>query len=124
VFVLCAHFFVFVYRSPVQGVLPIILDLVTELKQKISWRWPRPEIGCRAWTVFSYNRWVEGGPGDSHIQKMLLLSEVKEKKRYTAKSALDLDGLILQTFATYAQWLTLRSPSLLNKKSIACECQA
>jgi hypothetical protein len=34
--------------SPVQGVLPTVLDLVTEAKQKISWRRPRPELGCRA----------------------------------------------------------------------------
>jgi hypothetical protein len=31
--------------SPVQGVLPIVLDLVTELKWRVSWRRPRPKIG-------------------------------------------------------------------------------
>jgi hypothetical protein len=34
--------------SPVQGVLPTVLDLVTEVKRKVSWRRPRPELGCRA----------------------------------------------------------------------------
>jgi hypothetical protein len=34
--------------SPVQGVLPLVLDLVTEVKRKVSWRRPRPEWGCRA----------------------------------------------------------------------------
>jgi hypothetical protein len=33
--------------SPVQGVLPTVLDLVTEVKRKVSWRRPRPELGCR-----------------------------------------------------------------------------
>jgi hypothetical protein len=33
---------------PVQGVLPTILDLVNEVKRKVSWRRPRPELGCRA----------------------------------------------------------------------------
>jgi hypothetical protein len=31
--------------SPVQGVLLTVLDLVTEMKRKVSWRRPRPEIG-------------------------------------------------------------------------------
>jgi hypothetical protein len=37
VFVLCVRFSVFGYRyrSPVQGVLPTVLDLVTEVKQKV-----------------------------------------------------------------------------------------
>jgi hypothetical protein len=34
--------------SPVQGVLPTVLDLVTEVKRKVSWRRPRTELGCRA----------------------------------------------------------------------------
>jgi hypothetical protein len=34
--------------SPVQGVLPTVLDLVTEVKWKVSWRWPRPELDCSA----------------------------------------------------------------------------
>jgi hypothetical protein len=34
--------------SPVQEVLPTVLDLVTEMKRKVSWRWPRAEFGCRA----------------------------------------------------------------------------
>jgi hypothetical protein len=34
--------------SPVQGVLPTLLDLVTEVNRKVSWRRPRPELGCRA----------------------------------------------------------------------------
>jgi hypothetical protein len=34
--------------SPVQGVLPTVLDLVTEVKWKISWRRPRTELDCRA----------------------------------------------------------------------------
>jgi hypothetical protein len=34
--------------SPVQGVLPTDLDLVTEVKRKVSWRRPGPELGCRA----------------------------------------------------------------------------
>jgi hypothetical protein len=34
--------------SPVQGVLPTVLDLVTEVKRKDSWRRPRPKLGCRA----------------------------------------------------------------------------
>jgi hypothetical protein len=34
--------------SPVQGVVPTVLDLVTEVKRKFSWRRPRPELGCRA----------------------------------------------------------------------------
>jgi hypothetical protein len=34
--------------SPIQGVLPTVLDLVTEVKWKVSWRWPRPELGCKA----------------------------------------------------------------------------
>jgi hypothetical protein len=33
--------------SPVQGVLPAVLDLVTEVKRKVSWRRPRPELDCR-----------------------------------------------------------------------------
>jgi hypothetical protein len=33
---------------PVQGVLPTVIDLVTEVKRKVSWRRPRPELGCRA----------------------------------------------------------------------------
>jgi hypothetical protein len=33
--------------SPVQGLLTV-LDLVTEVKRKVPWRWPRPELGCRA----------------------------------------------------------------------------
>jgi hypothetical protein len=28
--------------------LPTVLDVVTEVKQKVSWRRPRPELGCRA----------------------------------------------------------------------------
>jgi hypothetical protein len=31
--------------SPVQGVQPTVLDLVTEMKRKVSWRRPRPKIG-------------------------------------------------------------------------------
>jgi hypothetical protein len=34
--------------SPVQGVLPTVLGLVTELKRKVSCRRPRPELGCSA----------------------------------------------------------------------------
>jgi hypothetical protein len=34
--------------SPVQGVLPTVLYLVTEVKRKVLWRRPRPELGCRA----------------------------------------------------------------------------
>jgi hypothetical protein len=34
--------------SPVQGVLPTVLDLATEMKGKVSWRRPRPELGSRA----------------------------------------------------------------------------
>jgi hypothetical protein len=34
--------------SPVQGVLPTVLDLVTEVKQKVSWRRPVLELVCRA----------------------------------------------------------------------------
>jgi hypothetical protein len=34
--------------SPVQGVLLTVLDLVTEVKRKVSWRRPRPKLGCRA----------------------------------------------------------------------------
>jgi hypothetical protein len=34
--------------SPVQGVLQTVLDLVTEVKRKVSWRRPRAELGCRA----------------------------------------------------------------------------
>jgi hypothetical protein len=34
--------------SPAQGVLPTVQDLVTEVKRKVSWRRPRPELGCRA----------------------------------------------------------------------------
>jgi hypothetical protein len=34
--------------SPVKGVLPTVLDLVTEVKRTVSWSWPRPELGCRA----------------------------------------------------------------------------
>jgi hypothetical protein len=35
--------------SPIQGVLLTVLDLVTEVKRKVSWRWPRPELGyCAA----------------------------------------------------------------------------
>jgi hypothetical protein len=30
------------------GVLPTALDLVTEVKRKVSWRRPRPELGCAA----------------------------------------------------------------------------
>jgi hypothetical protein len=30
---------------PIQGVQPTVLDLVTEMKWKISWRRPRPKIG-------------------------------------------------------------------------------
>jgi hypothetical protein len=33
--------------SHVQGVLLTVLDLVTEVKLKVSWRRPRPELGCR-----------------------------------------------------------------------------
>jgi hypothetical protein len=33
--------------SPVQGVLPTVLDLVTEVKRKVSWRRPRPELDCK-----------------------------------------------------------------------------
>jgi hypothetical protein len=31
--------------SPIQGVLLTVLDLVTEMKRKVSWRRPRPKIG-------------------------------------------------------------------------------
>jgi hypothetical protein len=34
--------------SPVQGVLPTLLVLITEVKRKVSWRRPGPELGCRA----------------------------------------------------------------------------
>jgi hypothetical protein len=34
--------------SPVQGVLLTVLDLVNEIKRKVSWRRPRPKIGGRA----------------------------------------------------------------------------
>jgi hypothetical protein len=34
--------------SPVEWVLPTFLDLVTEVKRKVSWRRPRPKLGCRA----------------------------------------------------------------------------
>jgi hypothetical protein len=34
--------------SPAQGVLPPVLDLVTEGKRKVSWRRPRPKLGCTA----------------------------------------------------------------------------
>jgi hypothetical protein len=42
--------------SPVQGVQPTVLDLVTEVKRKVSWRRPRSELGCRA----------RGGGEDEH----------------------------------------------------------
>jgi hypothetical protein len=50
VFALCVRFSVFVSTSwsSVQGVLPTVLDLVIEVKRKVSWRRPRPELGCRA----------------------------------------------------------------------------
>jgi hypothetical protein len=28
--------------------------VVTEVKQKVSWRWPRPELGCRAKGKINY----------------------------------------------------------------------
>jgi hypothetical protein len=34
--------------SPVQGVLLTVLDLVTVMKRKVSWRRSRPKSGCRA----------------------------------------------------------------------------
>jgi hypothetical protein len=34
--------------SPVQGVLSTVLDLVTGVKRKVSWRRPRSELGYRA----------------------------------------------------------------------------
>jgi hypothetical protein len=40
--------------SPVQVVLPTVLDLVTEVKRKVSWRRPRPEMGCRAKGIYAY----------------------------------------------------------------------
>jgi hypothetical protein len=48
--------------SPVQGVLLTLLNLVTEVKPKVSWRRPRPELGCRAkgkkkWDV---EGWIKG----------------------------------------------------------------
>jgi hypothetical protein len=33
-------------RSPAQGILPTVLDLVTEVKRKVSWRRPKPKLGC------------------------------------------------------------------------------
>jgi hypothetical protein len=42
--------------SPVQGVLPTVLDLVTEVKRKVSWRRPRPKLGCRATGKKRYRR--------------------------------------------------------------------
>jgi hypothetical protein len=27
---------------------PTVLDLVTEMKWKVSWRWPRPKIGLES----------------------------------------------------------------------------
>jgi hypothetical protein len=52
--VVCAFFCVYTGRglatswSPIQGVLPTVMDLVTELKRKVWWRRPRPELGFRA----------------------------------------------------------------------------
>jgi hypothetical protein len=54
--VVCAFFFCVCVQvrgiatswSPVQGVVPTVLQLVTEVKRKVSWRLPRPELGCRA----------------------------------------------------------------------------
>jgi hypothetical protein len=34
--------------SHAQVVMPTVLDLVTEVKRKVSWRRPRPKLGCRA----------------------------------------------------------------------------
>jgi hypothetical protein len=34
--------------SPAQGFLPTLLDLVTDVTRKVSWKRPRPELGCRA----------------------------------------------------------------------------
>jgi hypothetical protein len=34
--------------SPVQGVLPTAIDLIIEVKRKVSWRRLGPELGCRA----------------------------------------------------------------------------
>jgi hypothetical protein len=44
--------------SPVQGVLPTVLELVTEVKRKDSWRRPRPELGCRAKGKKNYVNWT------------------------------------------------------------------
>jgi hypothetical protein len=38
----------------VKGIIPTVLDVVTEVKLKVSWRWRKPELGCRA----------KGGGGD------------------------------------------------------------
>jgi hypothetical protein len=35
-------------HAAVWSVLPIVLDLVTEVKRKVSWWRPRPQLGCRA----------------------------------------------------------------------------
>jgi hypothetical protein len=53
-FVLCVRFSVFVYKQrPCDELIahprsPTVLDLVTEMKRKCSWRRPRFRLGCRA----------------------------------------------------------------------------
>jgi hypothetical protein len=48
-FCLCVQVGGHATRLPhVQGVLLTVLDLVTEVKRKVSWKRPRPELGCRA----------------------------------------------------------------------------
>jgi hypothetical protein len=47
----------------VQGVLPTVLDLITEVKRKVSWKRPRPELGCRAkgrkpWQGITYREYL------------------------------------------------------------------
>jgi hypothetical protein len=75
--------------SPVQGVQPIVLDVVTEVKQKVSWRRPRPELGCRAkgakilrrlnFTLRKLNLIREGQHGfkKGHYAKSTLLRHVE-----------------------------------------------
>jgi hypothetical protein len=70
--------------SPVQEVLPTVLDLITEVKRKVSWRRPRSELGCRAKgknniiMVLHVGSWTQGRRPFS--VKNLLLRNTKKYK--------------------------------------------
>jgi hypothetical protein len=67
--------------SPVQGILPTALDLVTEVKRKVSWRRPRTKLGRTKGKKFPI--WTIA---EAVVHKTTPLNQIRTKRIFYCKN--------------------------------------